>query len=106
MKIRKDDQVMVLAGKDKGKTGKVLAVVPAEQAVLVEGINVVKRHTKPSSKNPQGGILEVTKPISAAKVMVVDPTTGLPSRVGYTKTKDGKKERVFKASRYAKVKKA
>lgn len=106
MKIRKQDQVMVLSGKDKGKTGKVTAVFPADRTVLVEGINVVKRHTKPSSKNPQGGILEVTKPIAASKVMVIDPTSGVPSRVGYTKTKDGQKERAFKPSRYAKVKKA
>lgn len=106
MKIQRNDQVMVLAGKDKGKTGKVTAVFPANGTVLVEGINVIKRHTKPSSKNPQGGILDVTKPIAAAKVMVVDPTTGTPSRVGYKQTKDGKKERVFKPSRYAKVKKA
>ncbi|TAK89645.1 50S ribosomal protein L24 [Patescibacteria group bacterium] len=106
MKIQKNDQIMVLAGKDKGKTGKVTAVYPAKDSVLVEGINVVKRHTKPSSKNPQGGILEIAKPIAASKVMVIDPTSGIPSRVSYTKTKDGKKERAFKPSRYAKVKKA
>lgn len=106
MKIQRNDQVMVLAGKYKGKTGKVTAVLPSDNTVVVEGINVVKRHTKPSSKNPQGGILEVTKPISIAKVMVVDPTTGTPSRIGYKQTKDGKKERMFKPSRYAKVKRA
>lgn len=106
MKIRRNDQVMVITGRDKGKTGKVTRVIPDTQMVVVEGINIAKRHTKPSSKHPQGGILDITRPISAAKVMVVDPVTGAPSRVGYSITKDGSKERVFKPSRYAKTKKA
>jgi large subunit ribosomal protein L24 len=97
---------MVITGRDKGKTGKVTKVLPGIGAVVVEGLNVVKRHTKPSNKNPQGGILEISKPIPAAKVMVIDPHTGKPSRVGYKVTKEGNKERVFKPSRYDKVKKA
>jgi large subunit ribosomal protein L24 len=98
MKLRKDDEVMVMAGKDKGKTGKVLSVFPAENKVLVENLNVIKRATKPSSKNPRGGILEVTKPIDASKLMVLDPETKLPARIGYTFAKDGSKERIFKVS--------
>lgn len=106
MKIKRDDKVLVISGRDRGKTGKVTRVLPTQQAVVVEGINVVKRHTKPSNKQPQGGILELTKPIASSKVMVVDPATGAPSRVGYRATKDGAKERVFKPSKYKKEKKA
>lgn len=98
MKLRKDDEVMIMVGKDKGKTGKVLSVLPTENKVLVENLNVVKRATKPSSKNPRGGILEITKPIDVSKVMVLDPATKLPARVGYTFAKDGSKERIFKVS--------
>ncbi len=106
MKLRKGDTVMVLRGREKGRTGEVTAVLPQLGKVVVNGINVVKRHTKPSAKHPQGGILEKPKPIDVAKVMAVDPNTGKPGRIGYTITKDGSKERVFKPSKYGKVKKA
>lgn len=98
MKLRKDDEVMVITGKYKGKTGKVLSVYPANNKVLVENINVVKRHTKPSTKNPRGGILDITKPIDISKLMALDPATGLPARIGYLLAADGSKERVFKVS--------
>lgn len=98
MKLKRDDKVIVILGKDKGKTGTVLAVLPAENKVLVENINVVKRHTKPSQKLPRGGILDVTKPINASKVMVLDPASGKPARVGYQIKADGTKERIFKVS--------
>jgi large subunit ribosomal protein L24 len=98
MKIKRDDQVVVIQGRDKSKTGKVLAVLPQDNKLLVEGVNVIKRHTKPSQKNPRGGILDVTKPIDASKVMVLDPASGLPARVGYSVKPDGSKERVFKVS--------
>jgi large subunit ribosomal protein L24 len=101
MKLRRDDQVMVISGRDKGKTGKVLVILPAENKVLVENINVVKRHTKPSQKQPRGGILEIAKPINAAKVMAVDPATGKPARIGIQKNADGSKERVFKVAHHA-----
>lgn len=101
MKLRRDDNVMVIAGRDKGKTGKVLVVLPQENKVLVENINVVKRHTKPSQKQPRGGILEIAKPIDASKVMAVDPATGKPARIGYQKNADGSKERVFKVAHHA-----
>lgn len=103
MKLRKEDNVIVIAGRDKGKTGKVLSVIPTDNKVLVEGINVSKRHTKPSQKLPRGGILDVTKPIDASKVMVVDPTTGKPARIGYAFKADGTKERIFKVSASAKA---
>ncbi|HEY2004755.1 MAG TPA: 50S ribosomal protein L24 [Candidatus Saccharimonadia bacterium] len=98
MKLRRDDKVVVITGRDKGKTGTILAVLPQENKVVVENINVVKRHTKPSQKQPRGGILEITKPIDISKVMVLDPHSGKPARVGYEIKPDGSKERVFKVS--------
>jgi len=99
MKLRKDDKVMVILGRDKGKTGKVLGVLPKENKVVVENINVVKRHTKPTKKLPRGGILDVTKAIDASKVMVLDPASGKPARIGYEIKPDGTKERIFKVSK-------
>lgn len=98
MKLRKDDEVVVITGKYKGQTGKVLSVFPVENKVLVENINIVKRHTKPSTKNPRGGILDITKPIDVSKVMVLDPATKQPARIGYSFASDGSKERIFKVS--------
>ena len=98
MKLRKDDKVIVIIGRDKGKTGKVTAVLPKTAHVVVENINVIKRHTKPSQKQPRGGILEITKPIHASKVMVLDPDTGKPARIAYEIKPDGSKERRFKVS--------
>jgi large subunit ribosomal protein L24 len=98
MKLRKNDKVIVILGKDKGKTGAVTAVLPKENMVVVENINVAKRHTKPSKKQPRGGILDITKPIDASKVMVLDPQTGKPARIGFETKADGSKERIFKVS--------
>lgn len=97
MKIRKNDNVIVISGNDNGKTGKVLKVFPKENRVIVEGINLRKRHTKPSQKNPQGGILEKEAPINASNVMLLDPKTNEPSRLGsqiILDDKTGKKKRV------------
>lgn len=98
MKLKKQDKVIVITGRDKGKTGVITAVLPAENMVVVENINVVKRHTKPSNKQPRGGILDVTKPIAASKVMILDPSSGKPARIRYEIKPDGSKERVFKVS--------
>jgi large subunit ribosomal protein L24 len=98
IKLRKGDTVVVRAGREKGKTGKVTAVHPKLNAVTVEGINVVKKHIKPSKKFPQGGIIDLTKPINVSKVGIVDPTSKKASRIGYVINKDGSKSRVFKAS--------
>jgi large subunit ribosomal protein L24 len=98
MKLKRDDNVMVMAGRDKGKTGRILAVIPSDGKVLVEGVNIAKRHTKPSDKHPRGGIIELTKPIDVSKVMVIDPETKLPARIGYKFNADGSKERFFKVS--------
>jgi len=82
MKIRKNDSVMVISGNDRGKTGKVLKVFPKNSKVIIEGINLRKRHTKPSQKNPQGGIIEKEAPIHASNVMLLDPKTNEPTRLG------------------------
>jgi large subunit ribosomal protein L24 len=99
MKLRKDDKVVVILGRDKGKSGKILAVLPKTNKIVVENLNIVKRHTKPSRSQPRGGILEVAKPIDVSKVMVLDPESDRPARIGYQIKADGSKERVFKVSR-------
>ena len=98
IRLKKGDTVMVRSGKYKGKTGKVVATHPAENKVTVEGINIVKKHVKPNRANPQGGIIEITKPILVGKVGIVDPSTNKPARIGYVLDKEGKKVRVFKQS--------
>jgi len=92
-KIKKGDTVVVLSGKDKGQTGTVQQVMPKEGKVVVEGVNVMTRHRKPSQANPQGGIDRVPAPMAIAKVAVADPKDGKPTRVRFEE-KDGKKVRV------------
>ncbi len=89
---------MVLSGKYKGKTGKVTAIYPEQNKATVEGLNIVKRHVKPTTTFPQGGILDITKPIWVSKLAVVDPTTKKPSRIGYKIDKEGNKTRIYKKS--------
>lgn len=98
MHVKKDDNVIVITGKDKGKKGRVIAAYPAKNRVLVEGINMVKKHTKPSQVNPQGGILNQEAAIHVSNVMPVDPKTGEPTRVGYKTLDGGKKVRIAKKS--------
>jgi large subunit ribosomal protein L24 len=98
IRIKKGDTVIVTTGKYKGKTGKVVATHPSENKVTVEGINIVKKHVKPNRANPQGGIIDITKPIWVSKVAIVDPSTKKASRIGYEIGKDGEKKRVFKTS--------
>jgi large subunit ribosomal protein L24 len=97
MHVKKGDKVMVISGKDKGKTGNILAAFPKQSRVLVEGVNIVKKHAKPSQENPQGGILSQEAPIHVSNVMPIDPKSGKPTRVGYTE-ENGKKVRVAKKS--------
>lgn len=92
-KIKKGDEVVVLSGKDKGRTGKVTQVLPKDGKVVVEGINVMARHRKPSQTNPQGGIDRVPAPMAIAKVAVADPKDGTPTRVRFEE-RDGKKVRI------------
>ena len=95
MFVKKSDKVKVITGKDKNKEGVVLAAFPKNDKVVVEGVNVVKKHQKPSQTAPQGGIVEMEAPIHVSNVMVVDPSNGEATRVGY-KEVDGKKVRVSK----------
>ena len=93
-KIRKGDTVVVLSGKDKGKTGEVIRSMPKDGKVIVSGINVHARHRKPSQLNPQGGIERKEAPLHVSKVAIADPKTGKPTRVRFETGKDGKKVRV------------
>lgn len=91
MHVKKDDTVFVITGKDKGKKGRVIAAYPRQNRVLVEGVNMIKKHAKPSQANPQGGILTQEAPIHVSNVMLVDPKSGQPTRIGYKVLDSGKK---------------
>ncbi len=93
-KIKKGDSVVVLSGKDKGRTGTVTKVMPKEGKVVVDGVNVAARHRKPTQTNPQGGIDRSPAPMAISKVAVADPKDGKPTRVRFETKKDGKKVRV------------
>ena len=97
MHVKTGDKVMVITGKDKGKTGVILASFPKKNRVLVEGVNIVKKHSKPSQMNPQGGIINQEAPIHVSNVMPIDPKTGEPTRVGI-KVENGNKVRYAKKS--------
>jgi large subunit ribosomal protein L24 len=94
--IKKGDEVVVISGDDKGKKGKVIQVDPTKMRALVEGVNIVKKHTKPSGNNP-GGINEIEAPMHVSKLLVADPVTGDPTRIG-RKLVDGKLVRYSKKS--------
>jgi len=96
MKIRKGDQVVVTTGRDKGKQGEVLRAMPKDNKVVVQGVNMVKRHTRPSQTNA-GGIISKEAPIDVSNVALIDPETGKATRIGY-KVVDGEKVRVAKKS--------
>jgi large subunit ribosomal protein L24 len=93
-RLKKNDEVIVIAGKSKGARGKILKVVQEGERVIVEGVNRVKRHTKPTQKMPQGGIIEKELPIHVSNVMPIDPKDGKPTRIRIGKDKDGNKIRV------------
>ncbi|MBM3450080.1 MAG: 50S ribosomal protein L24 [Armatimonadetes bacterium] len=98
MHVRKGDLVVVISGKYRGKRGKVLQVFPKTHRVIVEAVNTVKRHRKPTQKSPQGGIVEKELPIHASKVMLVDPDSKKPTRAGTNVLADGNRVRVAKRS--------
>jgi large subunit ribosomal protein L24 len=93
-RIRKGDTVVVISGKDAGKTGKVARIIPEADRVVVEGVNLMKRHQRPTPRNPSGGIVEREQPIHASKVMPVDPKTGKGTRVRFKTLESGKKIRI------------
>jgi large subunit ribosomal protein L24 len=96
MKVRKDDKVIVLSGKDKGKEGKVLQADPKAGKVIVQGVNVAAKHQKPRKQGQEGGIIKLETPIYACKVMVVCPKCDKPTRVGHSIAADGTKTRICK----------
>ena len=96
--IKKDDTVIVRAGEDKGKTGKVLKVLVEKNRAIVEGVNIVSKSAKPSAKNPQGGIVKMEAPIHISNLSLIDPKSGKATRVAVKKTDDGKKVRIAKKS--------
>jgi large subunit ribosomal protein L24 len=96
-KIRKNDTVQVLTGRDRGKSGQVLQVFPDDRKVLVKGVNVVKRHTKPSMTSA-GGIVAKEMPLDVSNVALLDPSNGKPTRVGFRLEADGRKVRIAKSS--------
>jgi large subunit ribosomal protein L24 len=97
-RIRKGDRVIVLAGRDRGRQGEVLRVLREERRVLVQGVNMVKRHTRPSAQTGTGGIIEKEAPVHISNVACIDPKTGQRTRVGYKHLEDGRKVRVAKRS--------
>ncbi|MGZ3371392.1 MAG: 50S ribosomal protein L24 [Caulobacteraceae bacterium] len=96
-KIKKGDRVVILTGKDKGRQGAILRVLPKEERVVVEGLNMVQRHTRPTQGDPQGGIKSKEAPLHVSNVALVDPKSGGPTRVGF-RVEDGKKVRFAKKS--------
>lgn len=98
IKLKKDDTVVVRSGKYKGKTGKILRVHPKLNKVTIEGINVAKKHKKPTSQDPQGGIFEITRPIWVSKVGILDEASNKASRIGFSSHNTKDKKRVYKTS--------
>jgi large subunit ribosomal protein L24 len=96
--VKKGDLVMVIAGESRGKTGEVLAVMPREDKVLVQGVNRVYRHLRPSRQHPQGGRIQKEMPIHISNVLPVDRKTNQPTRVGFRINEDGTKERIARKS--------
>ena len=112
MKIRREDMVIVISGKDRGKTGKVTRVDPDKDRVYVEGLNMMKRHTKPrppsstdrAARGQSGGILEIAQPLSLSKVMIVCPECKEPTRIGHEKLASGERVRTCKRRHRLEVK--
>jgi len=96
MKIRKGDKVRVIAGKDKGKEGTVMFAFPEKNTVIVEGVNLMKKHQRPLGENQPGGIIDIDMPMHVSNVAVISPKDGKPTRVGYKILSDGTKVRICK----------
>ena len=98
MKIKRDDTVFIISGNDKGKRGRVLRVYPEQDRIIVEGVRMMKKHTKPTQRDPQGGIIEREAPLHVSNVMLVDPKNDEPTRVGRQRLDEGRRVRVAKRS--------
>ena len=98
LKIKKGDRVVVISGRDKGKQGEVLKVLPKDARVVVQGVNIAKRHTRPSAADPSGGILDKELSIHISNVAHIDPKSGKPTRVGFKVLEGGRKVRVARRS--------
>jgi large subunit ribosomal protein L24 len=96
MKIKKNDNIKVMAGKDKGKTGKVLKILPSQNKAIVEGINYIKRHAKRTQQNPQGGIVQKELPVNISSLAVICARCSKPTRIGFSILTDGTKARYCK----------
>lgn len=96
MKIKKNDNILVIKGKDRNKTGKVIGILPEKGKVMVGGVNIIKRHRRPRKAGEKGQILSVEAPLRVENIMVICPKCGKPSRVGYKKLENGEKVRVCK----------
>ncbi|MFP6593036.1 MAG: 50S ribosomal protein L24, partial [Candidatus Latescibacterota bacterium] len=98
MKIKRDDTVLIISGNDKGKRGHVLRVYPEQDRIIVEGVRMMKKHTKPTQRDPQGGIIEREAPLHVSNVMLVDPKNDEPTRVSRQRLDEGRRVRVAKRS--------
>jgi large subunit ribosomal protein L24 len=94
MKLKKGDKVIVIAGKNRGESGTIVRAFPKENQILIDGINIVKRHRRATQQNQKGQIVEQSTPIHASNVQLIDPKTGKPTRIKIVRTKDGGRERV------------
>jgi len=95
--VKKNDTVEIIAGDDKGAIGRVLRVIPEKNLVVIQGLNIAKKHVRPSRKNPQGGRINVERPLHISNVLPVNTKTSKGERVSYKIGKDGRKKRVFKS---------
>ncbi len=97
MKLKKGDPVIIIAGKDRGKTGKIESIFPRVNRVVIAGLNLTKKHVKASTRHPQGGVVEFARPINVSNVMMIDPSANKPTRLGYG-VKAGQKIRLSRLS--------
>ena len=94
MKLKKGDKVMVIAGKNRGQTSTIVRTLPSRTMVVLDGLNLVKRHRRPSASNRKGQIVDKTMPIHASNVMLIDPKSGKPTRIKITRSADGARQRI------------
>ena len=99
IKLKKGDMVKVIRGRLRGQTGRIQSILPKTNQVVLEKVNIVKRHLKPNMLHPQGGIVEIEKPLRVSQIALIEPTNKKPTRVGFEFDKDGKKYRIYKSTK-------